>query len=109
TGMLFSNLVMFFIMLATGATLHAAGRTQIDSARQAAEALRPLAGDGASVLFAIGVIGTGLLAVPVLAGSASFAIAPLFPWRAGLELSPRRGRRFCLPFAWAAAAALGSG
>jgi len=106
TGMLFSNLVMFFIMLATGATLHAAGRTQIDSARQAAEALRPLAGDGASVLFAIGVIGTGLLAVPILAGSASFAIAELFRWRAGLDLTPRRGRRFYLLFAGAVAAGM---
>jgi len=104
--MLFSNLVMFFIMLATGATLHAAGRTQIDSARQAAEALRPLAGDGASVLFAIGVIGTGLLAVPILAGSASFAIAELFRWRAGLDLTPRRGRRFYLLFAGAVAAGM---
>jgi NRAMP (natural resistance-associated macrophage protein)-like metal ion transporter len=106
TGMFFSNLVMFFIILATGATVHAAGQTQIDSARQAAEALRPLAGDGASVLFAIGLIGTGLLAVPVLAGSASFAIAELFRWRAGLDLTPRRGRRFYLLFAGAVLAGM---
>src|SRR5207237_10338763 len=101
TGMFFSNLVMFFIILATAGTLHAAGQTQIESARQAAEALRPLAGDGAYLLFAIGLIGTGLLAVPVLAGSASFAIAELFGWRSGLDLSPRRGRRFYLVFAGA--------
>jgi Mn2+/Fe2+ NRAMP family transporter len=97
---------MFFIILATGATLHAAGQTQIDSARQAAEALRPLAGDGAYVLFAIGLIGTGLLAVPVLAGSASFAIAELFRWRAGLDLTPQRGRRFYLLFAGAVVAGM---
>ena len=96
TGMFVSNLVMFFIILATGATLHASGQTQIETARQAAEALRPLAGDGAYLLFAIGLIGTGLLAVPVLAGSASFAIAELFGWRSGLDLTPRRGQRFYL-------------
>ncbi len=101
TGMFFSNLVMFFIMLATGATLHASGKTEIESARQAAEALRPLAGDGAYLLFAAGLIGTGLLAVPVLAGSASFAIAEVFGWRAGLDLRPRRGRGFYLVFAGA--------
>ena len=106
TGMFFSNLVMFFIILATAGTLHAAGQTQIESARQAAEALRPLAGDGAYLLFAIGLIGTGLLAVPVLAGSASFAIAELFRWRAGLDLTPRRGRRFYLLFAGAVVAGM---
>jgi NRAMP (natural resistance-associated macrophage protein)-like metal ion transporter len=106
TGMFFSNLVMFFIILATGATLHASGRTEIESAQQAAEALRPLAGDGAYLLFAIGLIGTGFLAVPVLAGSASFAIAELFRWRAGLDLAPRRGRRFYLLFAGAVLAGM---
>jgi NRAMP (natural resistance-associated macrophage protein)-like metal ion transporter len=106
SGMVFSNLVMFFIMLATGATLHASGQREIESARQAAEALRPLAGDGAYLLFALGLVGTGLLAVPVLAGSASFAIAELFRWRAGLDLSPRRGRRFYLVFAGAVLAGM---
>ncbi len=106
TGMLFSNVVMFFIILAAGATLHAAGRSEIESARQAAEALRPLAGDGAYILFALGLIGTGLLAVPILAGSASFAIAELFGWRSGLDLAPRRGRRFYLVFAGAVAAGM---
>jgi len=106
TGMFFSNVAMFFIMLATAATLHPAGRTQIETARQAAEALRPLAGDLAYVLFALGIIGTGLLAVPVLAGSASFAVAEVFGWRSGLDLSPRRGRRFYLVFAGAVAAGM---
>jgi len=106
TGMFFSNVVMFFIILATGATLHVSGRTQVETARQAAEALRPLAGDGAYLLFALGLIGTGLLAVPVLAGSASFAIAELFGWRSGLDLPPRRGRRFYLVFAGAVVAGM---
>ena len=99
TGMFFSNLVMFFIVLTAGATLHASGRTEIESAREAAEALRPLAGDAAYLLFAVGLIGTGLLAVPVLAGSASFAIAELFGWSSGLNLRPWRGRWFYLVFA----------
>jgi Mn2+/Fe2+ NRAMP family transporter len=104
--MFFSNLVMFFIMLATAATLYPAGRTEIETARQAAEALRPLAGDLAYVLFALGLIGTGLLAVPVLAGSASFAVAEVFGWRSGLDLPPRRGRRFYLVFAGAVTAGM---
>lgn len=103
TGIGVSNLVFYFIVLTTGATLHAAGARQIQSAREAAEALRPLAGDAAYALFALGIIGTGLLAVPVLAGSASFAVAELFGWRAGLDLSPRRGRRFYLVLAGAVA------
>ena len=106
TGMFFSNFVMFFIILATGATLHVSGQTQIESARQAAEALRPLAGDGAYLLFALGLIGTGLLAVPVLAGSASFAVAEVFGWRSGLDLTPQRGRRFYLVFAGAVVAGM---
>ena len=106
TGMFLSNLVMFFIMLATAATLHRAGRVQIETARQAADALRPLAGDAAYLLFALGLIGTGFLAVPVLAGSASFAVAEVFGWRAGLDLSPRRGWRFYLVFAGAVAAGM---
>ena len=92
--------------ISTGATLHASGRSEIETARQAAEALRPLAGDGAYLLFALGLVGTGLLAVPVLAGSASFAVAEVFGWRAGLDLSPRRGRRFYLVFAGAVIAGM---
>src|SRR6185503_2451158 len=106
TGMFFSNVAMFFIMLATAVTLHPAGRTEIETARQAAEALRPLAGDLAYVLFALGLIGTGLLAIPVLAGSASFAVAEVFGWRSGLDLTPRRGRRFYLVFAGAVIAGM---
>jgi NRAMP (natural resistance-associated macrophage protein)-like metal ion transporter len=94
TGMALSNLVMFFIMLATATTLHRAGVRDIETSRQAAEALRPLAGDAAALLFALGIVGTGLLAVPVLAGSASYALAELFRWRAGLDLRPRQARPF---------------
>ncbi len=94
TGMLFSNLVMFFIMLTTAATLFRAGHTNIESSRQAAEALRPLAGDAAYLLFTLGIVGTGLLAIPVLAGSASYAVAELFRWRTGLDLRFRQAWRF---------------
>ena len=97
-GMAFSNLVQFFIILATASTLFRSGDRHIETTRQAAEALRPLAGDASYVLFAAGVIGSGLLAVPILAGSASFAIAELFAWHAGLDESFRRARRFYMVF-----------
>ncbi len=84
-GMLLANLVFFFIVLTTAATLFPAGIHHITTAREAAEALRPLAGDKATILFAIGFIGTGLLSIPVLAGSAAYAIAEIFDWREGLE------------------------
>lgn len=84
SGMFLSNLVMFFIIAACGALLYANGITNITTASQAAEALRPFAGDATYALFAIGIIGTGLLAIPVLAGSASYALAESFRWRAGL-------------------------
>jgi NRAMP (natural resistance-associated macrophage protein)-like metal ion transporter len=96
TGMFFSNLVMYAIMLATATTLFRAGLHDVASSRQAAEALRPLAGDAAYLLFAVGLIGAGLLAIPVLAGSASYAVAELFAWRAGLDFRPRQARRFYL-------------
>jgi Mn2+/Fe2+ NRAMP family transporter len=92
--MFFSNLVMYFIILTTAATLHASGQTTIATARQAAEALRPLAGDGAYWLFAIGLIGTGMLGVPVLAGSCAYAVAEAEGWRGSLEDTPRLARRF---------------
>jgi len=101
TGMFFSNVVMYFIILATAATLYRTGLHDIQTARQAAEALRPLAGDAAYLLFGLGLIGTGLLAVPVLAGSASFAVAEIFNWRAGLDLKPRPAWRFYLVLAGA--------
>jgi NRAMP (natural resistance-associated macrophage protein)-like metal ion transporter len=94
TGMLFSNVVMYFIVLTTASTLYRAGHTSIESSRQAAEALRPLAGDGAYLLFTLGIVGTGLLAIPVLAGSASYAVAELFRWRTGLDLRFRQAWRF---------------
>jgi NRAMP (natural resistance-associated macrophage protein)-like metal ion transporter len=93
-GMGFSNAIAFFIMLTTAATLHVQGITDIQTSAQAAEALRPIAGKFAFLLFSMGIIGTGLLAVPVLAGSAAFAVAESFRWRHGLDLSPMRGIRF---------------
>jgi NRAMP (natural resistance-associated macrophage protein)-like metal ion transporter len=93
-GMVFCNVVFYFVILAAGATLHASGRTDIESATDAAQALRPLAGDLATVLFAIGLIGAGLLAVPVLTGSAAFAVAETFGWRAGLDEKPRHAKKF---------------
>src|ERR1700680_2355007 len=93
-GMGFSNLIAFFIMLTTAATLHTHGLTDIQTSAQAAEALRPIAGKFAFLLFSMGIVGTGLLAVPVLAGSAAFAVAESFRWRRGLDLSPMRGVRF---------------
>ncbi len=84
SGMFLSNLVMFFIIAVCGGLLFTHGITNIQSAAQAAEALRPLAGDYTYFLFAIGVIGTGLLAIPVLAGSSSYAISESFHWRQGL-------------------------
>jgi len=101
TGMFFSNVVMYFIILATAATLYRTGLHDIQTAKQAAEALRPLAGDAAYLLFGLGLIGTGRLAVPVLAGSASFAVAEIFKWRAGLDLKPRPAWRFYLVLAGA--------
>ncbi len=81
-------------MIATAATLHAHGQTNIQTASQAAEALRPVAGQFAFLLFALGIIGTGLLAVPVLAGSTAYAMAEIQGWRSGLELKPRQAVGF---------------
>ena len=93
-GMILSNLIAFCIMLTTAVTLHAAGVTEIETSAQAASALRPLAGDFAFFLFAAGIVGTGMLAVPVLAGSAAYAVAETLRWPIGLGLSPSRGRGF---------------
>ena len=93
-GMGFSNLVAFFIMLTTAVTLHVHGVTDIQTSAQAAEALRPIAGDFAFMLFAAGIVGTGLLAVPVLAGSAAYAVAEAFEWRIGLGLPLLEARGF---------------
>jgi Mn2+/Fe2+ NRAMP family transporter len=94
TGMFFSNLVMYFIILTAAATLHAQGKTSIDTAQQAAEALKPVAGNGAYLLFTLGLIGTGMLGVPVLAGSAAYAAAEARVWRGTLEDKPRLAKRF---------------
>jgi NRAMP (natural resistance-associated macrophage protein)-like metal ion transporter len=94
TGMAFSNLVALAIIMAAAATLHRQGISRIDSAAEAAEALRPVAGEFAFALFAIGIVGTGFLAVPVLAGSAAFAIAEVFGWKEGLEYQPQQAAGF---------------
>jgi NRAMP (natural resistance-associated macrophage protein)-like metal ion transporter len=93
-GMGFSNLVAFFIMASTAATLHAHGVTEIQTSAQAAEALRPIGGPLTFLLFSLGIVGTGLLAVPVLAGSAAYAVAECFDWPTGLDLKLRQARGF---------------
>ncbi len=94
SGMFLSNLVMFFIIAASAATLHAAGITDIKTAADAAMALRPIAGDNAYLLFSLGIIGTGLLAVPILAGSASYAISESFGWKYGLYKKLKQAHAF---------------
>jgi len=106
--MMLSNLVGFFIIITTAATLHGHGITQIDTAAQAAEALRPLAGPLAFFLFSLGIIGTGLLAVPVLAGSAGYAVAESFGWEGSLEMPARGAPGFYLVVAAATLAGLGA-
>jgi NRAMP (natural resistance-associated macrophage protein)-like metal ion transporter len=93
-GMFLSNVVMFFIILGTAATLHEAGQTNIGSAAEAAEALRPLAGDAATVLLALGLVGAGFLAVPVLTTSAASEVCEAFDWRQGLDERPGRAGKF---------------
>ena len=94
TGMFFSNLVMYFIVLTTAATLHAHGHTDIETAQQAAEALKPLAGNGAYWLFTLGLIGTGMLGVPVLVGAAAYAVAEAKEWQGTLSARPRLAKKF---------------
>jgi NRAMP (natural resistance-associated macrophage protein)-like metal ion transporter len=93
-GMAFSNLVALAIIMAAAATLHRQGVTQIGTAAEAAQALRPIAGQLAFLFFALGIIGTGLLAVPVLAGSAAFAVSECRGWKEGLEYKPQQAARF---------------
>lgn len=93
-GMVYSNLVMFFIIATTAVTLGAHGKHDIATAQDAAEALRPLAGDFAYLLFALGMVGTGLLAIPVLAGSSAYVAAEMMSFRTGLGESPKRAPRF---------------
>jgi Mn2+/Fe2+ NRAMP family transporter len=96
SGMFYSNLAAFFIILATSVTLHTSGLTDISTAAQAAEALRPLAGEFAYILFAIGILAVGLIAIPVLAGSAAYALSELFGWRSSLEDSIMEDKKFYL-------------
>jgi NRAMP (natural resistance-associated macrophage protein)-like metal ion transporter len=98
SGTFASNFVMYFIILTTALTLHKSGATEIETSRQAAEALRPLAGNFAAVLFTAGIIGTGLLAIPTLAGSAAYAFAETFAWRQGLDESLPRASGFYAVF-----------
>ena len=95
-GMLFSNIIMYFIILSTASTLHVAGRTEIGSAAEAAEALKPLAGEAAGVLFAVGVVAVGLLAVPIMTTGAAYDVCQAFGWKHGLHARPSEAKRFYL-------------
>ena len=106
-GTLFSNVVMFFIVLTAALTLHKAGVTEIGSTKQAAEALRPLAGDLAYWLFTLGIVGTGLLAIPTLAGSAAYAFAETFDWAYGFDRKLRQARAFYAVFVIATVVGIG--
>jgi NRAMP (natural resistance-associated macrophage protein)-like metal ion transporter len=107
SGMLFSNVVMFFIILTTGVVLYNAGVRQIDTVEQAAGALAPLAGKLTYLLFALGVIGTGFLAIPVLSGSLSYIVAETFNWRQGLDKRFNEAPAFYVTLAFALLAGLG--
>ncbi|HTW66569.1 MAG TPA: divalent metal cation transporter [Bryobacteraceae bacterium] len=107
TGMFASNFIMYFIILTTAATLHAHGTVNITTAKQAAEALRPLAGNAAYLLFTLGLIGTGMLGVPVLAGSCAYAISEAAAWRGSLDKKPRRAGKFYAVLGVAMALGLG--
>ena len=93
-GMLFSNIIMYAIILSTGATLHKAGQTEIETAAQAAEALRPLAGDAAGILFAIGLIGVGFLAVPIMTSGAAYDLCQVMGWKSSLHARPKQATHF---------------
>ena len=95
-GMVFSEIVAYFIILTTGATLFVAGKHDVTSATEAAQALRPLAGDASAFLLAIGLIGAGVLAVPVLTGSAAYGVSEAFGWRSGLDRKPAAAWQFYL-------------
>ena len=106
SGMLFSNLAAYFIILATALTLHVSGIREIHTAAQAASALRPLAGDFAFLIFALGILGVGLIGVPVLAGSGAYAVAEALSWRTGLERKAGDARGFYGVIAFSVLAAL---
>lgn len=94
SGMFFSNLVMYFIILSTASTLFKAGKTEINTAAEAAEALRPLAGDAAAVLFALGVIGVGFLAVPIMTTGAAYDLCQVVGWKHSLHAKPSEAKKF---------------
>jgi Mn2+/Fe2+ NRAMP family transporter len=94
SGMFFSNLVMYFIILSTASTLFKNGTTEINTAAEAAEALRPLAGDAAAVLFALGVIGVGFLAVPIMTTGAAYDLCQVVGWKHSLHAKPREAKKF---------------
>jgi NRAMP (natural resistance-associated macrophage protein)-like metal ion transporter len=96
TGMIFASLVFYFVVLASAVTLHAGGKTDIQTATDAAEALRPLSHGAATILFALGLIGSGFLAVPILTGSSAYAMCEAFDWKYGLNEKFRDARRFYL-------------
>ena len=106
-GTFVSNIVMFFIILTTALTLHRHGGSKLETTRQVAEALRPLAGRFAELLYAIGLIGVGLLAIPTLAGSAAYAFAETFRWRQGIDQKPGAAPRFYIVVAVSTAAGIG--
>ena len=106
-GMAFSNIIAIAIIITTAATLHAHGKTNIETSAQAAEALRPLAGAFAELIFALGIIGTGLLAIPVLAGSTAYAIGEGRKWRVGLSRKPKRAVAFYTVLAISVAVGIG--
>jgi NRAMP (natural resistance-associated macrophage protein)-like metal ion transporter len=108
-GMIFSNAIAFFIILTTASVLNAHGVTNINSATEAAEALRPLAGDFTFLLFALGIVGTGMLAIPVLAGSAAYGVAEAFGWHATLEAKAPDAKGFYTIIAAATAVGFGLG
>lgn len=94
TGMLFSNVIMYFIILSTGATLYKAGQTNVESAAQAAQALRPLAGDAAGILFALGIVAVGFLAVPIMTTGAAYDLCQVLGWKSSLHARPKEARKF---------------
>jgi Mn2+/Fe2+ NRAMP family transporter len=93
-GMAFSNVIAYFIILTAAATLHTHGKTDINTAAEAAEALRPIAGPFAAFLFSLGIVGTGLLALPVLRGSAAYAVGEALKWPVGLERKAKEAKAF---------------
>ncbi len=106
-GMAFSNLIMYFIILATASTLHAAGETEIGTAAQAAQALKPLAGDVASLLFTLGIVSVGFLAVPIMTTGAAYDLSQAMQWRHSLHARPAQAKRFYLAIGGFTLAAVG--